>query len=430
MPKYSTKPFDDDSLKEYDQKTKLMSLMMKSTSYKTHPAHPKLYDALMDSLLVDDDDMDKWYSVQPTQKKRCHDHQDPLEDEDNDMTKKRRKDTDTSSSKKGKDQAKSSKEDKNPSEPLQTKKAMDADESIQDAAVDAEEPTQDVAARNQDMSKWFKQDVVERPETLDPDWFKEPNVNDAPEQNWFNEMKDKLTKAYLEGPTFAILKGNFKNNVELEYNLEQCYLALTDQIDWVNPEGGRRPYDLTKTLPLQEIVVRRVDQKEYIFNEADFPRLHLNDIEDITIIKNKVEDVQLGVKSYQTKLNITMPQTTYDGLKFKEPYTIVYEPRGVVYQNKSNRKILMRADKLYKVSNGMLKLVHDNLDSMLHNFILGNNNQGMPNQAWSVKDQKRTTSMLKKIDKTLLERRIMQSRESFAGGRRVETDYRLLMRTK
>ncbi|GJR30092.1 hypothetical protein Tco_1106324 [Tanacetum coccineum] len=208
---------------------------------------------------------------------------------------------------------------------------------------------------------------------------------------------------------------------------------------------------------LKEIIVRRANQKEYIFNKADFPRLHLNDIEDMfllyiqnklhhltgdeqfdrvnalrifirrTVIKKRVEDVQLRVKSYQTNLNITFPQTKCDGLDFKEPYTIVYEPRGVVYQNKSNRKKLMRADELYKFSDGTLKVVRDNLDSMLHNFVLGYNNQGMPNRAWSIKDQKRTTSMLKKIDKTLLETRIMQSLESFVGERRVKTDYRLLM---
>ncbi|GKC22777.1 hypothetical protein Tco_1024927 [Tanacetum coccineum] len=89
---------------------------------------------------------------------------------------------------------------------------------------------------------------------------------------------------------------------------------------------------------------------------------------------------------------------------------------------------MMRADELYKFSDGTLKLVYDNLDLMLHNFVLGYNNQGMPNRDCSVKDQKRTTSMLKMIDKTLLERRIMRHLESFVGGRRIKTDYRLLMR--
>nr|GFA09361.1 hypothetical protein [Tanacetum cinerariifolium] len=129
-----------------------------------------------------------------------------------------------------------------------------------DAIVDAEESIQDDDVTEQDKSKWFKQDVVERPETPDPCWFTKPNMNDSLEQNWFNEMvnaekdpkefdnmmgstinftkftknclqKDKITKAGLEGLEFALVKGNFKNIIKLEYNLEQCYLALTGQID-------------------------------------------------------------------------------------------------------------------------------------------------------------------------------------------------------
>nr|GEU72973.1 hypothetical protein [Tanacetum cinerariifolium] len=149
-----------------------------------------------------------------------------------------------------------------------------------------------------------------------------------------------------------------------------------------------------------------------------------------TVIKKRVEDVQLGVKSYQMKLNLTIPQTRCDGLKFKEPYTTVYKLRGVVYRNKSNQKILMWDDELHKFSDGMLKLVHENMDLMLHNFVLGYNSQGMPNRAWSGNDQKRTTVILKKIDKTLKERRIMRSLESFIGGRRIKTDYRLLVQTE
>nr|GEY33897.1 hypothetical protein [Tanacetum cinerariifolium] len=139
--------------------------------------------------------------------------------------------------------------------------------------------------------------------------------------------------------------------------------------------------------PKQEIVVRRADQKEYTFKEGDLPRLHLNDIEDMfplhvqnkvfnlpnddivnlvislrmftqsIIIKKKVEDVKLGVESYQKKLNITKPQTTFDEILFKEPCTTTYYPKWVVYLNKGKQKRLMRADELYKFSNGMLKSV-------------------------------------------------------------------------
>ncbi|GKD71488.1 hypothetical protein Tco_1325578 [Tanacetum coccineum] len=34
-----------------------------------------------------------------------------------------------------------------------------------------------------------------------------------------------------------LLKGTCKSYIELEYNMEECYRALSDQLDWNNPEG-------------------------------------------------------------------------------------------------------------------------------------------------------------------------------------------------
>ncbi|GJU47372.1 hypothetical protein Tco_1204638 [Tanacetum coccineum] len=91
---------------------------------------------------------------------------------------------------------------------------------------------------------------------------------------------------------------------------------------------------------LKEIVVRRADQKEYTFKEANFSRLHLNDIEDMFLLY------------VQHKLhNVTGDE--------------IVDLR------------LMRADELYKFSDEMLKSVRDNLNAMLHNFVLGYN-KGMP----------------------------------------------------
>ncbi|GKD66343.1 hypothetical protein Tco_1308451 [Tanacetum coccineum] len=124
---------------------------------------------------------------------------DPPADVEKDSKKRKRKDPDASSLKKSKDKEALSKEGKAPSKSFKTNKAMDAEEIVQDDAmeskelieddfVDTQEPTQDDAAPKQDWSKWFKQDVVERPETPDLEWCKEPNADDAPKQNWFNEM--------------------------------------------------------------------------------------------------------------------------------------------------------------------------------------------------------------------------------------------------
>ncbi|GJY93579.1 hypothetical protein Tco_0509361 [Tanacetum coccineum] len=68
-----------------------------------------------------------------------------------------------------------------------------------------------------------------------------------------NRLKiSKLTKADLVGPVYNLLKGTCKSCVELEYNMEECYRALSDQLDWNNPKGNRCPYDLSKPKPLQE----------------------------------------------------------------------------------------------------------------------------------------------------------------------------------
>ncbi|GJY64687.1 hypothetical protein Tco_0466147 [Tanacetum coccineum] len=116
---------------------------------------------------------------------------------------------------------------------------------------------------------------------------------------------------------------------------------------------------------LEEIVVRRADRKLYTFKEDDFINLHLNDIEDMLflvvqhkffhlkgdaiidlavarrmftrriIIKKRVEDVQLGVESYQKKLNITKTQKDIPTISDKEPYTSSFDLQGVVYEDLS-----------------------------------------------------------------------------------------------
>ncbi|GKC88682.1 hypothetical protein Tco_1149331 [Tanacetum coccineum] len=100
--------------------------------------------------------------------------------------------------------------------------------------------------------------------------------------------KDKITKANLEGPAFKLLKGTCRNSIKLKYNLEQCYLALSDQLDWANLEDMKQGNEICcitdKNKGCKEIVVRRAYQKEYTFKEADFSRLHLNDIEDMFLL--------------------------------------------------------------------------------------------------------------------------------------------------
>ncbi|GKF18750.1 hypothetical protein Tco_0063668, partial [Tanacetum coccineum] len=135
---------------------------------------------------------------------------------------------------------------------------------------------------------------------------------------------------------------------------------------------------------LDWITVRRDDDKLYTFKERDFKRLRLQDIEDMLIlfaqaklknlnvkdrlafgvslrmftisivIQRRVEDLQLGVESYQKKLNITKPDTYRSDLKCRDAYTAYSNPRGFIYQNKDKKNKLMRIDELHKFSDGTL----------------------------------------------------------------------------
>ncbi|GJW53419.1 hypothetical protein Tco_0097504 [Tanacetum coccineum] len=61
--------------------------------------------------------------------------------------------------------------------------------------------------------------------------------------------------------------------VELEYNIEECYHALSDQLDWNNPKGNHCPYDLSKPLPLQEIQGRLTVSADFFFtNDLEYLR--------------------------------------------------------------------------------------------------------------------------------------------------------------
>ncbi|GJZ75409.1 hypothetical protein Tco_0639874 [Tanacetum coccineum] len=107
---------------------------------------------------------------------------------------------------------------------------------------------------------------------------------------------------------------------------------------------------------LEEIVVRRADNVLYRFKEGNFPRLQINDIEDMLllvvqnqlinlsgddvddftialrmftrslVIQKRVEDLQLGVESYQKQINVTKPDTTRPDLRKRHPYTPYKDP--------------------------------------------------------------------------------------------------------
>nr|GFC53038.1 hypothetical protein [Tanacetum cinerariifolium] len=154
---------------------------------------------------------------------------------------------------------------------------------------------------------------------------------------------------------------------------------------------------------LDWISVRHDDDQIYKFKEGDFKRLRLQDIEDMLlllvqgklsnltveerlrsiVIQRHVEDLQLGVESYQKKLNLTRPDTYRSNLKRREAYTAYSNPRGFIYQNKDKKNRLMRIDELHKFSDGTLNDVRNALNDRLKGIRM----QYLPSTIWRKGDK-------------------------------------------
>nr|GFB31945.1 hypothetical protein [Tanacetum cinerariifolium]GFB41979.1 hypothetical protein [Tanacetum cinerariifolium] len=172
---------------------------------------------------------------------------------------------------------------------------------------------------------------------------------------------------------------------------------------------------------LEEIVVRRDDNVLYKFKEGMSLRMFTRCI----VILHRVEDLQLGIESYQKKLNITRPETFRLDIPNMIPYTAYKNPQGIIYQDKFQRNRLMRSDELYKFCNETLSSVR----TMLHDIASSMEMDYLPKRHWSNLKKKRSCIMIKALDKLLFERRLMHNLEKFVGGRDYRNDLRLLERT-
>ncbi|GKB95123.1 hypothetical protein Tco_0981260 [Tanacetum coccineum] len=128
----------------------------------------------------------------------------------------------------------------------------------------------------------------------------------------------------------------------------------------------------------------KASNKPDSFFEADFKYLNKNDIEDlyylcrskeidnrkvklmnslITFIRScviweRVHDFQLGIESYQMKVNLTAPTLTFLGIEEHAPYTIVDEPRmGLIYLNIKDEKRVMYLEEIVKFCDATLEKV-------------------------------------------------------------------------
>ncbi|GJV63672.1 hypothetical protein Tco_1474500 [Tanacetum coccineum] len=211
---------------------------------------------------------------------------------------------------------------------------------------------------------------------------------------------------------------------------------------------------------MKKIILRRADLKEYVIAERDFKYMYPSDFEDLyllnlqghlnhlspddkkvlttavnlwtrnLVIRQRVEDFQLGIESYQTQLNLTKPRWDATGFEFKHDYTVIDSPRAVTFRDRYGVQMIMRFNEIHKFSDGTLQQIDEALDYRVKEFRVNRTNPGMNTRFWTKKDVVRSKEFMFAIQKRLKTRRIFRNLESFVGGRIREGDYRLLKRTE
>nr|GEW49270.1 hypothetical protein [Tanacetum cinerariifolium] len=149
---------------------------------------------------------------------------------------------------------------------------------------------------------------------------------------------------------------------------------------------------------MKKIVLHRADLNEHIIVERDFKYLYPSDFEDLyllnlqghlnhlppkdkkilitavnlwtryLVIRQRVEDFQLEIESYQTQLNLTKPRWDATGFEYKHDYTVINSSRAVTFRDRYRVQMIMRFNEIHKFSYGTLHQIDEALDYRVKEF--------------------------------------------------------------
>nr|GEX21488.1 hypothetical protein [Tanacetum cinerariifolium] len=159
---------------------------------------------------------------------------------------------------------------------------------------------------------------------------------------------------------------------------------------------------------ITEIISRRANGSIVSITELDYKNLNNNDIKDmyLLVVNHKVDDYaetgllssllvfirsiviwervydfQLGVESYQQKVNLTAPTITFPGIEKFKVFFIVSEPvYGIIYKNSKKEKRVMRHQEVHKFCDATLKRVLEGLKSYNNDVNHGYVTQSLSNE--------------------------------------------------
>ncbi|GKA99230.1 hypothetical protein Tco_0827167 [Tanacetum coccineum] len=362
------------ALKEYDQESALCQTMHANKSFNRIPTNHRLYHALIEALIEDENAMDKGVADTVQDHKRKHDDDEDDNDEDppagpnqGKQTKRRR--------------TKDSKSFKKPSTTKETPKGK---------ALSKGSKTSHLGHLTIDADYFFNNDL-EYLKSSDPERTYTTSITKTKVARYeIKGIKDMLST--LWSPTKVgydkdALKGikhwgerrKLWHRSQLnEFSKHNVY--STKKIIGVKSVSVKK---LHRYGHLEEIVVKNANRPLYKFKEGDFVDLYMNDIEDMLLLV------------VQPKL---FHLTDSDIVDFIMALCMT------------------------------LKKVRDELHHRVLDFDLRYNKE-MERRKWTAIDKKRSALMVELINKQMRKRMIIQNLERLVGARELEMDYKLMTHT-
>ncbi|GJV36136.1 hypothetical protein Tco_1408613 [Tanacetum coccineum] len=203
---------------------------------------------------------------------------------------------------------------------------------------------------------------------------------------------NNLTQETLLGHAFRLLKGTRSNYAGLEYDFEECYKALSEKLDWENPEGGDYPFDLTKPLPL--VISRNHQQKVPVLTSS-------------TTILSSLQEVFLTITAQIFSLQKTKV-AQYDLPGIEDMVPNIWVPVKVAYDKHALWGILHWREQPKPL--WTLTGLQTSLDDITKSIRM----EYLPKRRWSTLEKKRANIMIKAIDKEVERKKVMSSLKKMA----------------
>nr|GEW86625.1 histone deacetylase 14 [Tanacetum cinerariifolium] len=410
-------------LPEADMKEILHQRKFKNGSNKSLPEHVALYEAIEASM--ERENREEFLAEKEKSQKRRRDDQEPPPPPDSYLSKTKRHNFDASGSKQPPALQSSA------WKPSDTREAPSSS-SKQQFAPHSEQPVKDVPIPDdmEDCHRLLTDQVdLVNPEghRLVPNVSKPLHIEGPPVRMAALSISKLKATNYLEFRLEELVPSLWIES-EHDYNISAAYVKSYMRILCVI---SIKTFERYSYAFLREIIICRADYNEYKISEADFKNLHPNDFEDLyllhlqgelnhlprsdkfhlynaiklwirnIVIRQRVGDLQLGIESYQTTLNLTEPRWDASDFLFKEDYTIVSKPRDVMYRDKNDQKKMLRKNVVHKFSDGILTRVLHKLGYMVKDFRLYQYNTDMENRIWSEDDKRKSEEFMKVIKRRL-----------------------------